>query len=62
MRYIIFRSSKKEKTQQGLWECGKVEPAFWRDFSKRRWESALFADFHGRAISIRPRLGTHKFC
>jgi len=25
-------------------------PAFGRDFCKRRWESALFADFHGRGI------------
>jgi len=24
--------------------------AFGRDFCKRRWESALYADFHGRGI------------
>jgi hypothetical protein len=33
-----------------MWES---RAAFWHDFSKRRWESALFADFHGRGISIR---------
>jgi len=31
--------------------------AFWRDFSKHLWESALFADFHRCGISIRPLLG-----
>ncbi len=38
--------------------------AFWRDFSKRRWESALFADFHGRGIfhqAIYHVVFTHKF-
>ncbi len=30
-----------------MWES---RAAFWREFSKRRWESALFADFHGRGI------------
>ena len=30
-----------------MWES---RAAFEREFSKRRWESALFADFHGRGI------------
>jgi hypothetical protein len=33
-----------------MWES---RAAFGHDFSKRRWKSALFADFHGRGISIR---------
>jgi len=34
-----------------MWES---RAAFWRDFSMRGWESAWFADFHGRVISIKP--------
>jgi hypothetical protein len=34
-----------------MWES---RAAFWLDFSKRQWESALFADFHGSGISSRP--------
>jgi hypothetical protein len=30
-----------------MWESRAV---VWRDFSKRRWKSAPFADFHGRGI------------
>ena len=34
-----------------MWES---HSAFWRDFSKQLWESALYADFHRCGISIRP--------
>ena len=41
-----------------MWES---RAAFWHDFSKRRWESAFFADFHGRGISIRQEFLLVKF-
>jgi hypothetical protein len=49
----VFLFFKRERPvgPVGMWES---RAAFWRDFPKRRWESALFADFRGRVISIRP--------
>jgi len=44
-----------------MWES---RAALSREFSKRRWESALFADFQGRGIfhqAIRQSSITHKF-
>ena len=53
-RCSAFPEFSKERDPVGPVEMWESRAAFWRDFSKRRWESALFADFHGRGISIRP--------
>jgi hypothetical protein len=50
----LFKKLSKREIPVGPVEMWESRAAFWRDFSKRRWKSASFADFHGRGISIRP--------
>jgi hypothetical protein len=48
---------KRKEFPVGPVEMWERLAAFWRGFSKQRWKSVLFADFHGCGISIRPLLG-----
>ena len=64
LRRTVLLSGRKRKNLVGpVGNVGKSR-RFLRDFSKRRWESALFADFHGRGIfhqALSQSSITHKF-
>jgi len=51
---LLFKRLSIIESLVGPVEMWESRAAFGRGFSKRRWKSALFADSHGRGISIRP--------
>jgi hypothetical protein len=53
--FRLFKKISKRKTPQGLWEMWKSFAALGRDFSRRRWESAIYLRIPMDAVfSIRP--------
>ena len=63
--FRLFKMISKRKTPAGRVEMWKRLAALGPDFSKRRWESAIFSGFHGRGIfhqTIYHVVSTHRLC